>query len=200
MKKIKAIILKIKLFLGMKVISLDFDGPIFNLEHLHAEHILQNYDKKYHSSEVTHWEYLYENYPTITECWTNWDNYKKAPFVDGALEFIEELKKRYGVSALQIVTSSPVSIQEEKTKMITDILGIDVIHVTKEAKSIYTKGTILIDDATHNIVDHLENTSDFGILFDLDGQFGWNKEFIPCERSARNETYDEVLQCLEKNL
>ena len=183
-----------------KLISLDFDGPIWNLEAIHKEHILEHYGIHYDSRDVTHWEYLYENYPSITKCWTHWAEYSRAPFVEGALEFIAELKKRYGADALQIVTSTPESIQEEKTQMIFETLGIDVIHVTKERKSLYTKGTILIDDAIHNIIDHLKHTSDSAILFDLNGAFGWNQKFYLCDRTTRAKSYKEILQWLENKI
>ena len=42
-------------------------------------------------------------------------------------------------------------------------------------KSYYTKNTILIDDAIHNIKSHIENNNKEALLIDYD--YGWNKNF-----------------------
>lgn len=183
-----------------KLISNDFDGLIYDLDYVHKLFIKKVYGVEYNTIDATHWEYLYENYPKIVECWINWDLYKEAPFIDGGIEFIETQKRIYGADAIQIVASSPESIQEPKTTIIIEKLGIDVIHVTKENKSKYTKGTILIDDGAYNIRDHLKNTTDSAILFDLNGEYGWNKDFYECERAIRATNYQEALSWLAQKI
>jgi len=184
----------------MKKISLDFDGVVYDLDTLHQVFIKETYGENYSTTDATYWEYLYERYPSIVKVWTDWAIYKTAPFIDGAIDFVDELKKRYGSESIQFVTSSPESIQKEKTKMIEKIFGLDVIHVTKEKKSIYTNGTILMDDAKHNIIDHLENTPNQAILFDLNGAYGWSKDFKVCERSVRAKSYADVLKIFEERI
>jgi len=183
-----------------KLISLDFDGVVYDLDVIHKRFIKEMFNIDYSTKDATYWEYLYVEYPSIVKCWTDWNVYKTAPFIDGAIDFVEELKKRYGSDAIQFVTSSPESIQTEKTIMMENIFGLDVIHVTKDKKSLYTKGTIIMDDAKHNIIDHLENTSNDAILFDLNGEYGWNKDFYECERSVRANSYEQALNAFDQRI
>ena len=196
----KNIWLRIKILFGVKLISLDFDGVGWELDKVMSTMVKEDYGVNYKTTDVTHWAYFYEKYPKSTRCWYDWELYKEAGFIDGFLDFLEELKSIYGAKSIQFVTSSPESIQTEKTKMMLNLLGIDVIHVTKDKKSVYTKGTILIDDASHNIIDHLENTRKHGILFDLNGEYGWNQDFYECERTTRATNYKEVLLCLAQKI
>ena len=198
---LKYLWIRIKIFFGFKIMTFDFDGVGWNLDKIMSQLVYIDYGIEYKTQDATYWAYFYEKYPKSTRCWTEWDLYKQAGFIEGFLEFFEEVKAIYGPDAIQFVTSSPESIQEEKTKMMTDILGVDVIHVTKENKSKYTKGTILIDDAAHNIEDHLENTSNKAILFDLHGTYGWSKHFNVCNiRSFRTHNYKELLTCLKTQI
>ena len=183
-----------------KLISLDFDGVVYDLDVIHKRFIKEMFNIDYNTKDATYWEYLYVEYPSIVSCWTNWDIYKTAPFIDGAIDFVEELKKRYGSDAIQFVTSSPESIQTEKTKMMEQIFGLDVIHVTKDKKVFILRELSLWMMLNIILLNHLENTSDDAILFDFNGEYGWSKDFCECERSVRAHSYKEVLNILEKRI
>lgn len=178
-----------------KILSIDFDEVLYNLSDVTNNFILETY------GEVTHpdligWEYFNDNFPlVVSECWNNEHVYSKGELIDGAENFMLELINLYSVDNLQIVTNSLPNVVNFKNKFIKDKFGnIDVIHTKEKWK--YTKDTILIDDAIHNVIDHSEINNCESILFDKDGKYVWNHVDIDNRLITRLKSYEDILYFL----
>jgi hypothetical protein len=182
----------------MENLSIDFDCVLYDLST-----ITNNFIKN-HYGEVTHpdligWDYFNENFPLVVkECWNNPEEYSKGKFIVGAIEFMNELINLYGVDKLQIVTNSLPNVIDYKNQLIRETFSdIDVIHTKEKWK--YTKGTILIDDAIHNIEEHCNKNKSLGIIFDLDGKYTWNHKSIDSSHVMRVKSYNEIIDYLRWN-
>jgi len=183
----------------MKKISIDFDEVLYNLDQIHRDYLKEHYnvDEDYINPNFN---YLVNNYPDIVKCWTDVNIYKKGFLIKGAFEFMQELMNTHKMEELQILTyTQSQEIEIYKNNLCEALFkGIDVIH-TKD-KWEYSKGTILIDDNTNNIVDHVITNKNYGLLFDLNGEYGWNKTPIEDDstRIFRVKSYSEVLEIINK--
>lgn len=177
----------------MRKISIDFDEVLYNLNEATQKFLEKTYNETVDRKNITYWSYLCDNFPKIVECWSKFEHYSQGNFFDGAQDFMSELRKKYDVT---IVTSTPVTIENEKDEMIKDYLGdVNIIHASN--KHIHTKGSTLIDDGPHNIIGHYEkNEGDVAIIFDLDGEYGWNKDVQENDRILRATSYEDVLKII----
>jgi len=154
----------------IKEISIDFDNVLYNLEGVNLAEVKRIYGKEISTEEIEYWDYYYDHYPEVTKIWKDLKKYSNGNFFEKDKEFIENLKQ-IGLN-IQIVTASAAEIEKEKDQMIFERYGdIKVIH-TKE-KHLVTKNSILIDDAPHNILRHIEENNLPGIL--VDRGYGWSK-------------------------
>ena len=173
----------------MQRISIDFDNVLYNLEGLNCKVTKDIYGVEITPKDIAYQDYYLDHYPEESKIWSSFEEYSKGSFFQGDKDFIEELKNKY---ELQIVTASAIEISEEKDKMIYERYGdIKIIH-TKE-KYIHTKDSILIDDAIHNIKDHIEKNKDPGIL--VDRGYGWNQNF---EIVPRVSSFKEIIKEIDK--
>ena len=181
---------------GVDMVSVDFDSVLYDLEIVLLNELKDLYGKEIKDlMEIDSWDY-YKKFPRVIECFSDFERYSKGRAKEGAKEFLSSLKNMVGEKNVQIVTASPEPIVEKKNKMILDMFGdIKVIHSFQKPK--YTKGTVLIDDAVHNVLDHYQQTGSPAILFDPG--YGWNQE--PVEKTnkgiVRCGSYEESLKELK---
>lgn len=181
-----------------KIISLDFDDVLWDIQKGVNVYLTEKYGFAPKKEEIPTWEYLLETFPDITNAWGDWFYYSQGAALEGSQEFISNLSDLVGKDSIQIVTASYPTIIEEKNKLIFDLFGIkseNVIH-TKD-KYLVTKGTILVDDACHNILKHVNNNNDLGILVDFN--YGWNQIPIEVENGNifRAKSYEDILSLLQ---
>lgn len=193
--------IQIKKMIDESLVSLDADEMILNLNQGMINFIKKEYGKIYRPQDAINWEYVYKKYPKIIEMWASWELYSKLQPIEGAVQFVNDVKERVGDKGLQIVTSSPDSIQGPKVKMIQEMFDIEKVFQVSNGtkKSTFTRGTILVDDALHNIDDHIK-TGSKGIIFNLNNTYGWNKEDRNHPLIHRASNYKEVLAILDKEL
>lgn len=184
----------------MKLISLDFDDMMYDLMCLNIKYVKEKYNVDI-IKDINSYYYIWENYPTIMEdLWNHPENYVKGELIPGALEFYNKLVDILGVEKIQIVTSSMPDIIVEKNKMIKS-LGIecDVVHSIFNGsfpKSFYTYGTVLIDDHTKNVYEHIYKNSYYGIVFNH-MRLPYIKENAKKDNLKYAETYEELLDILK---
>lgn len=179
----------------MKKISLDFDEVIYNLRELTHNFVYKHYSVLPETNNIG-FGYYTDNFPLIYNCWGTEEEYSKGNLIQGAKEFVNELISIYSIDSIQIVTNSFDGVIDYKNNLIKELFGdIKVIH-TKN-KSLVTTGTILIDDALHNIEEHITNNiNDYGIIFDLN--YNWNQEKLEDKYNNiyRATSYDEVISLI----
>ena len=177
-------------------ISLDFDDVLNKIHVCTNAYLKEHYGVEINPKDIPTWAYLVERYPKIINAWGDFNYYGLSTPIEGSINFVETLKKIFGAHNIQIVTNTYPSIIIEKTKMIHQIYGVEQIFHTSE-KYKYTKGTILIDDALHNIEAHIKTDSP-GIIFDLG--YGWNQEKMEeqHENVYRAKSYNDVLKILHQ--
>lgn len=173
--------------------SVDFDDVLYKLDDLNNSYVKERYGVEITSKDVVSWSFYVDEFPSIIELWTKWELYGKGDLFPGAIEFIHSLKQ---IGPVQIVTASgSEEISINKDKMIKEMFGdIKIIH-TRE-KSAYTVGTILIDDYSKNIVDHVTRNNSLGLLFDFENSYGWSKHLKEGELIKRVSSYDDILRAL----
>ena len=170
-------------------ISIDFDNVLFDLESLNCKKTKEWYGVDITPIEIKYWNYYPEHYPDIAKIWSDFSLYSEGSFFDNDQDFIEELRKKYEI---QIVTASEKAIEEGKDEMIYKRYGdIKIVHTT--VKYIHTEGSILIDDAVHNIKPHIEENKDPALL--VDRGYGWNQGYNGVPRVS---SFEEILSELSK--
>lgn len=176
-------------------ISVDFDDVLYDLNYLNKKFIKENYGIDIKSKDVTSFSYYYENYPKIMELWSNFDLYSKSGPIPDAVDFFKELREICKKDDLQIVTSSFDSIKEQKDEMIKDMFDFDKVIHTKN-KSQFTKNSLLIDDALHNIEDHVLTNNNHAMIFDRD--YGWNRNrnLERLKKVQRVHSYEDILKAI----
>lgn len=156
----------------MKILSIDFDNVLYDLESLNIKKVKEIYGVNMTAMDINNWNFYPDNYPLIRNIWGDWDQYNQGHFFEGDQDFIKELQKRFEI---QIVTASYEAIENEKNELIFNRYGdIKVVHV-RTGKAPHTKNSILVDDGLHNISDHVIINQQPAIL--VDREYGWNQGF-----------------------
>ncbi len=195
------------------LLSFDVDSVLLDTEEIIFEYILKNYGKKVTPKDVTHWSYYIENFPSVGEYFGNPEIYEKVLPIVEMIYVMEELVRLYGAECIQLITSSHGLIKEAKEAAINKYYGhiedwdkIEIIHVglnhvdddVPHHKHIFSENTLLIDDAIHNIEDHLEyNYNNHGILVDFG--YGWNQDYKNI-RMIRATSAKMVLESIKSKL
>jgi hypothetical protein len=200
-----------------KILSFDVDSVLLDTEEIIFEYIYENYQIKITSKDLTHWTYYIENFPSVLQYFGNPEIYEKVGPIVEMISVMEEVIKMYGAEQIQLITSSHKDIKQSKEDAINKFFGhltdwekIDVIHVglgnfnnndDSHHKHTFSENTILIDDAIHNIKDHLNyNHNNKGILVDFG--YGWNQGFENkrATRATSPKMILETIKRLSKNI
>ena len=182
-------------------ISLDWDDVLYNLSSLTIDYMKKRYNKEVTTNEMNTFNFFESNnYSDIIEdLFNNHKEYSKSSLLKGANYFYYSLADLVHENNIQIVTASMPNVIPFKEKYILDMLGwkYDIIHSNEKYK--YTKGTILIDDAPKNILLHVDKNKNPGIIFDLDSNYGWNKNLKENNKTIfRATNYNETLDIVKK--
>ena len=183
-------------------ISFDCDGVLYALEMAHAIHIKEEHDEDYHPSDVTYWDYIVDKYPTIVKVWGEWEHYSKGEIINDAKKAVKKAQELCGIENVRIVSSSFPDIIEEKTKMLSEALGIpphlifNIPHGVPKSK--YTKDCIHVDDYHHH-VEETSNTNGLpSILFDRAGEYGWSKGYQCSDNTYRCTDFAQMIALFEQ--
>lgn len=176
---------------NLEEILVDIDNVIYDLESVNLAFIKQTYGVQLTSRDVKTWDFYMKDFPDIAKVWGDFQLYSQGKFFDGANQFLQDLQS---IAPVKIITASYDSIVEEKDKFLQDNLvlkNIEIIHAKN--KSLFTGNGVLIDDAPHNIFDHTQKNNKPGLLFDLNGSYGWGKDIPLHHLIKRVRSYEEVL-------
>jgi len=198
----------------MIIFSFDVDSVALKTEDSIIEHIEEFHNIKITPKDVTHWGYYTENFPSVINFFSNEKLYEGVKNIKGMDIVIENLIKDFGPNSIQFITSSHSKVKKAKERCllknyghIEDFEKINIIHVglegeegTNHEKHHFTNQTIMIDDAIHNIEDHLNsNPKHKAILVDFG--YGWNQNY---ERKnvyrvkSPEELLNKLLEILEE--
>jgi 5'(3')-deoxyribonucleotidase len=152
-------------------LSIDVDDTLYNLTAGNLAVVKELYGDIVTPDMVNSWDYYHVNYPLVLNLWSDWNQYSKLPFFEGDVDFINQLRTEFDI---QLVTVSFPEIEVQKDAFLKDRYGdIKIIH-TRE-KSLVTVGSVLIDDAVHNIDCHVRTNSMPAII--MDRSYGWNQGY-----------------------
>ena len=175
-----------------KKVSFDVDSVLLQTEDVILSYIKENYSVDLKTEDVTYWDFYKDNYPTVfTHLFSDASLYEQVPAVSGMERVLEACLDEFGGSNIQFVTASHPNMVPSKEGALRKHFGhlsgyddVEIVHVGMYGdvstgchnKFYYTDGSILIDDAIHNIEGHLEyNEKNKALLFDRG--YGWNQGF-----------------------
>lgn len=202
-----------------KLLSFDVDSVLLDTEEVIFNRIKDEYNVVIGPMDVTHWTYYIENFPSILEYFGNPELYDKVEPIYEMIDVMAEVIELYGAENIQLITSSHSKMKDAKEMALKRFYGhlkdwdkIEVIHVglkedesgenhepeTPHHKHVFSENTILIDDAIHNMEDHLNyNHYNFGILVDFG--YGWNQNFSS-DRAPRAKSPKSILEIIKRRL
>lgn len=173
----------------MRKISFDFDNVLWNFEKNNIKLIKEIYGEDITSAEVLYWDYYKDKFPLIVPSWCDWNLYKQGEFFQGDQDFIKELQKNYEV---QIITASAPELEVHKDKMIYERYGdLRIVHTREKEK--FSKNSILVDDALHNCIAHIQEHSQPAII--VDRGYGWNQGFSH-KLVLRANNFETIKECI----
>lgn len=184
-------------------IFLDYDDTLVDLIHPTLSWIdvqLGGAERVCALSEVATYDFLAGRYGMwIKEYWRKPHTYFTDIFpLDGAVEFVEMLKYRFGEENIFIVTRADERIQEEKAEHVEhhfDISPDRVLFPWDKYK--VTKGGVLIDDFHENIHGHIINNLMPGILFNYENRHPWVTMEVQSQCVHQISSYYNILKTLE---
>ena len=156
---------------------------------------------KIKTQNILHWEYLSEKYGEhVNDFWKQKGIYNNIKPINGSIEFMYILKKMYGKENVVVISKCVKSNQEEKVKYSEKIFGVLPNNfINASDKWQFTSDGILIDDAPHNVIDHVKRNNKPAILFNYRNRYGWAniKEKVPFVSKCKD--YAECLEVIDKS-
>ena len=202
-----------------KLLSFDVDSVLLDTEEVIFERINAVYNRVINAKDVTHWTFYMENFPSILEYFGNPELYEKVKPIYEMIEVMREVIEIYGANNIQLITSSHSDMKEAKEAALRRFYGhlkdwekIDIIHVglkdedmgeglesnISHHKHVFSENSILIDDAIHNIEDHL-NHNHYNEAILVDFGYGWNQNFTH-SRAIRAKSAGSILDIIKRKL
>ena len=172
------------------MITFDVDSVLLQTEEKIIREIKRIYNKEITLMDITYWNYYKDYYPEVMKALEDINFYNDIKPINEMYITLEKIIERYGYKNIKFVTSSNNILQEQKEICLNRHFGniknfnkIEIIHVglflnqtdTHHEKYHYTKDTVLIDDAIHNIEPHVYINNKEAILVDFG--YGWNQNF-----------------------
>lgn len=172
-------------------ITFDVDSVLLKTEERVLEEIYKIYGVNLNLKDVSYWNFYKDKYPLVLNFYNDKDFYKYIDKIENMDLVLDKLIKKYGYNNIQLVTSSNEILKNQKEEALNrhfnnvqNFNKLNIIHVgfydedeinLGHEKHFYTKDSILIDDAIHNIQGHIENNNNIGLLVDYG--YGWNQNF-----------------------
>lgn len=150
-------------------------------------------------SEMVTYDYLPRRYGDwVAEYWRKPHTYfTDIQPLDGAIEFVEDLKSKYGKHNIFIVTRAAFEIREEKAEHAEYYFGINPENVLFNwDKFMVTKNGILIDDYIENVLGHVSKNLLPGILFNYQNRNPWANTDIQSDWVRIASTYKDITSIL----
>jgi 5'(3')-deoxyribonucleotidase len=158
----------------MKVF-LDFDNTLVDLAQGWLDWLAKEKYIKVTTKHIKEWDWLSKTYGEhVNEYWKTPNIYDDIIPIPGSITFVEALKRIYGRENILIISNSAKNMIDEKTifaEKYFKILPTNVLHVADKWK--YTSEGVLIDDAPHNVIDHVKANQTPAILFNYRNKWGW---------------------------
>lgn len=158
------------------MIYLDYDSNLVDLVTPWLESIEMQYGEKIKKSDISGFDYLAKRYGEDANLfWSQSGVYNNIFPIDGAVAFVDNLKKLVGKNNLFILTVTPHDNKMEKTEHAKKYFGIEssnVIHVATD-KFPYCRNGVLMDDYPVNVAKHVYQNKRPGIIFNHNGNNGW---------------------------
>lgn len=175
-------------------IFLDKDGTITNTPFHWLTLINNHYNTSYTVSDIQHYNWLQEQLGYECEYWRNPDFFKDIIPLENSQWFIDELKYIFGKENIYIITWSTPEVEQIKNSILSlyfNIPSSQIIHTSEKWK--YTKHNILVDDHLEHVKKHCAYNGNRGILFNLNGEYGWNRQTEINNKILEATTYTEVI-------
>jgi 5'(3')-deoxyribonucleotidase len=115
----------------------------------------------------------------------------------GSVKFLNNLNSKHEVYILSHTLDRHGAKRDHILRHYPFLINDQVI-LCQTKKSNYTKGALLIDDAVHNIKDHVETHNGVGILFNYLGLYKYNLDLDPLESVFKCETYQDVFETINQ--
>lgn len=159
-------------------IYLDFDSTLVDFTKGWIDWLKKEKNIKIKAKDIEHWDWISKHHgEDVNRYWKTSGIYKNdIKPIAGSQEFIVILKYLYGEDNIFIISNSARNMEDEKweySKKHFNFNPSNFIHVADKFK--YTSDGILIDDAPHNVVDHVVNNGKPAILFNYRNTYGWGK-------------------------
>lgn len=172
------------------MITFDVDSVLLQTEEKIIREIKRIYNEEITLMDISYWNYYKDRYPKIMDLFNCKNFYKDISPVNNMNIILGKIIKKYGYNNIQLVTSTPNTLKIPKEECLNKHFGniknfskIEIIHVglyldelnTNHEKHHFTKNTVLIDDAIHNIDSHVKNNNKEALLIDYG--YGWNQNY-----------------------
>ena len=185
-----------------KLINIDFDGPLYDLQSVQNEFLLQETGVLVKPEDVQTWDYYIDNHPRIFEVWSNFEHYSKGSLIQGARKFFDDLMKIPGITIddVCILTHTRGDMDDKKDELIRRLLPdhkVDIYHVHAKDKQDIVGTNFIVDDYDDTIKRCSENGATCSLF---DGNiYHYSEKGI--ENSLNNVTramsHDDVIHSIE---
>lgn len=189
----------------MENIYLDYDSTLVNTAEVYLRKVNEKYKVSHTLSDMTHYSFMIDKYGDESSFWKVAGFYSEVFPYNKSQWFVQQLKRLVGPKNVFIITASPRNMRDEKSKHIKyfyDIPNTQVYHEHEKYK--FTHDGVLVDDNREQIIEHVMNTTQDGILF-KEGTYGWNvlsdeeKELhVENGKIVLAHTYSDVLTYVKK--
>lgn len=184
-------------------ISLDLDDTLLDITTPAIAHVKEKHKVELTPQEITSWNFFSDHFPPVMTLWSKPETFANAKLIPGAITFVQKLINLVGKDNIQIVTASlSDDVITTKNEIIKHkLFDLKVVHTKHLKKSLFTEDTILIDDALHNINDHIATTGCKGILYNRNNIYGWNKIHAGLHPNAiKAVSYNQIINIIKQEM
>lgn len=182
-------------------VYLDMDNTLVDLADGWVKWLKKKNIANITSKDILNWDWISENFGNKSnDYWKTPGIYERDILpIPGSITFVAALQKIYGKDDVVIISNSARNMIAEKTDYAVKHFKVDsgnILHV--EHKSQYTFDGVLIDDAPHNIINHIKQNQVPGLLFNYRNRWGWAKLEEPNVLIKTCINYADCITQLEK--
>lgn len=165
-------------------IYVDYDTTLVNLIDVWLEWVKEHFHVSFRTMDINRWYFLrdtigkkahwfYQHFGYLS------DKEKESiqPF-KGAVEFIKNLQDVFGAENVCILSSTGGDVDRESKishiKCHFPMLGEEQCKLVPHGpKHPYTKDSVLVDDYSLHVLEHVHYNDSLGFLFNYQNRFGW---------------------------
>jgi hypothetical protein len=168
----------------------DFDDFLVGLNPIMIDWAKAEYGKTITLEQISHFDWWLEQFGNeFSRFWKTPSLYGKIKPLPGAVWFIKESINLLGRENVVIATVTHPAVVEIKEALSLEFFGIKPHQMNSHAeKHLITNGP-LTDDFPLNISRHIQHQNKPGILFNMNGRYGWgNPETYAAKCPSINAT------------